>query len=316
MNIAWRKMGRIYCPPGDGFFKTHATRPIPYQLADGAIRLFFSSRSAEDMPYPAYIDVDPTDPSRILRAGTGPLMCLGRTGMFDDSGVTPVSVLRHDGEDRMYYVGWKRRRYGVTIETSIGLALIRDGGDVVERAFEGPVLGQDIHHPLFTAAPFVVFEAGRYRMWYCSGTEWRQASGQGEPIYTVFYAESDNGVRWDPRPGPVVPYMYDGEVVSAPWVVRAGGAYHMWYSTRGYATPEAKKYVIGYAQSADGGFTWERRDDIAGIGRSEAGWDSEMVCYPSFFPHGDKVYMFYSGNGVGRGGVGYAVADNFFDPVA
>jgi hypothetical protein len=52
-------------------------------------------------------------------------------------------------------------------------------------------------------------------------------------------------------------------------------------------------------------------DEQASISASSAGWDSEMVCYPSFYPYKDRIYMFYSGNGVGRGGIGYAVADNF-----
>jgi hypothetical protein len=312
MNVVWRKMGRIYCPSGEGFFKSHATRTVPFLRHDGTLRIFFGSRGADDMPYPTFIDVDPDNPSRVLKIGAEPLMPLGRTGTFDDSGVTPVSILRHAGEDRMYYAGFKRRRWGVTIEMGIGLAILSQDGDELTRMFEGPIIGQDIHHPLLAAGPFVRFENGRYRMWYCNGTEWRQANGQGEPIYTVFYAESGDGIRWSPRPEPVIPYKFDGEVVSAPWVERGGGKYHMWYPTRGYATREAKNYTIGYAWSNDG-IAWERRDDLAGISRSDSGWDSEMVCYPSLHRHGDKVYMFYSGNAVGKGGIGYAVAENFLD---
>jgi hypothetical protein len=310
LNIRWRKVGRIYAPSGDGFFKTHATRVVPYRRADGTIRLYLASRGADDMPYLAFIDVDPDDPSRVLRAATEPLTGLGRTGTFDDSGFTPASIVRIPGEDRLYYSGFKRRRWGVTIEMAIGLATLHGDGDQARRVFEGPILAQDIQHPLLAAGPFVRREGGRYRLWYCSATEWRQANGQGEPLYTVHYAESADGVHWTPRAGPVIPYKFDGEVVSAPWVERAGGEYHMWYSWRGHTTHEAKNYVIGYAHSADG-VTWQRRDDLAGIDRSPAGWDSEMVCYPALYPHGERVYLFYSGNAVGKGGIGYAVAENF-----
>lgn len=312
MNIVWRKMGQIYCPSGDGFFKTHATRTVPYRRNDGTIRLYFASRASDDMPYLAYIDVDPANPSRVLAVKSEAVLPLGRTGTFDDSGFTAGSILRHGGQDRMYYSGFKRRRWGVTIEMAIGLATMHRDGDEVTRMFEGPILAQDIHHPLLAAGPFVRFENGRYRMWYCNGTDWRQANGQGEPLYTVHYAESDDGIRWTPRSGPVIPYKFDGEVVSAPWVERAGGKYHMWYSRRGHATREAKNYVIGYAISDDG-ISWERRDDLAGIDRSPTGWDSEMICYPAMYPQGDKVYMFYSGNAVGKGGIGYAIAENFLD---
>jgi hypothetical protein len=33
-----------------------------------------------------------------------------------------------------------------------------------------------------------------------------------------------------------------------------------------------------------------------------------MICYPAVYEHESSTYMFYSGNGVGRGGLGYAVA--------
>ncbi len=147
-------------------------------------------------------------------------------------------------------------------------------------------------------------------MWYCSGTGWEFPSNNPEPIYTVFYAESGNGIDWTPHEGPVIPYNYDGEVVSAPWVLKVKHKYCMWYSTRGHTSRDAKNYTIGYAESADG-LSWERMDELAGIPRSMEGWDSEMTCYPAFLEHGDNVYMFYSGNGVGRWGMGYAVAENF-----
>ncbi len=310
MVITWQKKGLIYCPDGSGFFKTHATRPIPYLLDNGNLRIFFSSRSDEDMPYPTFIDVDISNPQKVLKINNEPLLQLGRVGTFDDSGITPVSILRHDGEDRMYYVGWKRRRYGVSIEATIGLAMIEAGGEKLRRVYEGPILGQDINHPLMTAAPFVIFDDGKYKMWYCSGTEWRNANNNPEPIYTVFYAESEDGVYWMPHKNPVIEYDYDGEIISAPWVIKIRGQYHMWYSKRGYETKAAKNFSIGYAVSDDG-LVWQRLDAQAGIRTSESGWDSEMICYPSFYPHKNKVYMLYSGNGVGRGGIGYAVADNF-----
>lgn len=213
----------------------------------------------------------------------------------------------------MYYAGWKRRRYGgVSIEASIGLALVEKHGNSLKRAYEGPILGQDINHPIMTAAPYVIFDEGRYKMWYCSGSEWRIANGNPEPIYTIYYAESSNGINWVPHKEPVIEYDYDGEVISAPWVLKSNGIYHMWYSKRGYETKTKKNFAIGYATSHDG-IRWNRLDNQAGIYPSESGWDGEMVCYPSFYAHNEKIYMFYSGNDVGKGGFGYAVAENFMD---
>lgn len=310
MEINWEKKGLIYVPDGEGFFKTHATRPIPYQIDDEILRIYFSSRDSDDRPLPTYIDVDIKNPGRILNINEEPLLNLGKIGTFDDSGVTPVCILDYKDEIFLYYSGWKRRRINVTVEPSIGLCRIKRPHMIFERVFEGPILAQDKNHPFLVAAPFVIYEQKRFKMWYCSGTEWRIVNGNPEPIYRVYYAESKDGVNWSDFKGPVIDYKFDGEVISAPWVMKVKSRYHMWYSTRGSATKEAKNYVIGYAESEDG-IRWNRMDDQVGIERSRSGWDSEMICYPSFFPYGDVMYMFYSGNSVGKGGIGYAISENF-----
>lgn len=307
--INWQKRGRIFAPSGQGFFKTHAARPIPWRLNDDVLRVFFSSRDADDRMLPTYLDVEIGNPSNVLRVCEKPLIDLGEPGTFDDSGVTLGSVVERGSETYLYYTGWKRRRT-VSFEMSIGVLRWDRKSDSLQRLFAGPLLGQDRNHPFMAAGPYVVEEAGTYRMWYCSGTGWKFPSNNPEPIYTVYFAESRDGIEWRPHAGAAIPYGYDGEVISAPWVVKAGGVYRMWYCARGHATREAKNYAIGYAESSDGR-SWQRLDKCAGIKSSTEGWDSEMVCYPAIFAYRDRAYLFYSGNGVGRGGLGYAVADNF-----
>ena len=106
----WEKKGRIFCREGGLFFKSHAMRPIPHLLGDGRLRLFLSSRCAEDMMHPTYVDVDRHDPSKVLDVAEEPLMPIGRAGTFDDSGITMASIVRHAGRTLVYYTGWKRRR--------------------------------------------------------------------------------------------------------------------------------------------------------------------------------------------------------------
>jgi hypothetical protein len=309
----WRKQGLIYTCEDRRFFKSHATRPIPVLLDERRLRLYFSSRGSNDMPYPTYIDVNPEDPQEILYINEEPQLDLGRTGTFDDSGITPVSILDEPGRSLMYYVGWKRRRYNVTIETSIGAAYVDHKAGILQRVSEGPILGQDPSHPILVAAPFVVRQAGGYVMWYCSGTEWRQMEHGPEMLYTVYRAASNDGLIWrKTSTDPAIPYRFDGEVVSAPWVIRSRAGWQMWYSTRGSRTPAEKNYRIGVAVSDDG-LSWTRVDERARIGRSESGWDSEMACYPAIINLADRTCMFYCGNGVGRGGIGYAVADRQLD---
>jgi hypothetical protein len=308
-KINWEKKGLIYCPDGAGYFKTHATRPVPYRLSEDTLRLFFCSRDSDDRMLPTFIDVEVQDPSRIIKICDYPLVGLGDPGTFDDSGLAPGSIVEAGNRVFIYYGGWKRRRV-VSFELSIGIILWDRESGSFSRLFRGPILAQDKNHPLLVGGPFVVAEGDRFKMWYCSGTDWRFPDGNPEPIYTVFYAESDDGINWAPHNRPVIDYKFDGEVISAPWVLKSNNKYLMWYSTRGHKTKLAKNYKVGFAESHDG-ISWQRFDELAGITRSESGWDSEMICYPALYPYEDKIYMFYSGNGVGRGGIGYAVADSF-----
>lgn len=307
----WTKKGKIYSRNGGAFFESHATRPIPYYLSANRLRLFFSSRAVNDMPYPTFIDVEADNPSKVIHICETPLLDLGRTGTFDDSGITPVCIYRNsETGSLMYYVGWKRRRYGVTIEASIGVAKLISNGTKLERIFEGPILAQNPNDPLFVAAPFVIPKKGGFHMWYCSGTEWRNMEQGPEMLYTVFEATSPDGVNWEQiDSSPTIDYEFDGEVISAPWVVNLkDGRMLMWYSYRGSNKPNEKNYTPGLALKEKGS-KWRRIDNKVNISKSKSGWDSEMICYPAIFNYQDTTYMFYSGNGVGKGGIGYAVAD-------
>ena len=48
---------------------------------------------------------------------------------------------------------------------------------------------------------------------------------------------------------------------------------------------------------------------MAGLERSAAGWDSEMVEYPSVYEHGGTRHMLCNGNGFGLSGFGHVVED-------
>jgi hypothetical protein len=83
--------------------------------------------------------------------------------------------------------------------------------------------------------------------------------------------------------------------------------FYMYYCYRG--TFDFRKgndaYKIGCAYSKDM-MNWERRDDKAGITRSEQGWDSEMIAYPAVIKSGHDIYLFYNGNDFGKEGFGFA----------
>lgn len=149
-------------------------------------------------------------------------------------------------------------------------------------------------------------------MWYASGHGWRDIDGKWEPAYHVNYAESADGISWNPAVASCIDAGADF-AVCRPTVFKRVGGYGMLYSYRyltQYRTDPALAYRLGYAESADG-VAWQRKDDAAGIERSCEGWDAEMMEYSMLHEYGGETYLLYNGNGFGRSGFGLArlVAD-------
>lgn len=127
---------------------------------------------------------------------------------------------------RMYYVsgvGWVHPdlpRYNIKLGRSAdGVVWEREGHVCID--FEGPQENA-------LARPFVVRDGDRYRMWF---------SHKGDS-YSIGYAESADGVRWerdDDRAGlRPSPEGWDSEMVEYAAVVRYGGAWFMFYNGNTY----------------------------------------------------------------------------------
>jgi hypothetical protein len=193
---------------------------------------------------------------------------------------------------------------------AIGLAVSEDGGRTYRRYSAGPLLDRDRDEPFFNTAPCVVRDGEQWRMWYVSFTGWDEVHGHPEPMYNVKYAESDDGVHW--RRTEIVCYDADAQAIGRPWVVRLEDRHGMWFSYRGlvdYRTDPRTSYRVGYAESSDG-LQWERKPDPVGLDRSADGWDSVMLTYTSLLRVSGMMLCFYNGNGFGRAGFGYAVAED------
>eukprot|EP01051_Picozoa_sp_SAG22_P018547 SAG22_NODE_3153_length_1899_cov_20.510556_2_plen_114_part_00 len=92
---------------------------------------------------------------------------------------------------------------------------------------------------------------------------------------------------------------------SKPFVMQTeDSVWWMWIGTFGTA------YRIRSLTSTDG-LSWTRvpsgPDGDLGVG-SAGHFDSEQRCYASVVKHGEEWRMWYSGNGFGRAGMGYATS--------
>jgi predicted GH43/DUF377 family glycosyl hydrolase len=290
----WTPAGRMFPPEGYG--------ALPFAVPDGpAARVFFSGRSPENR---SSISACTVDLERLTVEPASrtpePLLSPGPLGTFDDSGCSVSCVVRHGGRWYLYYTGWMLGRT-VPFYLAIGLATSDDGGATFQKTSLAPVVDRNHVDPFLTASPSVLFDEGRWRMWYVSAVGWELSGGEPRHRYLIKYAESDDGVSWR-RDGRIAVGFADPAeyALGRPHVMRTGSVYRMWFCARG------DRYRIAYAESADG-LHWSRAEGDAGPPRQD--WDAEMQAYPMVVRHEDRWIMFYNGNGYGATGFGCATAD-------
>ena len=308
--MPWMKQGLIFKPNGEGgWMISHAQLPTVLVRTD-TLRVYFSSRNSDGKSLVTFLDADMENPSKILHLHKEPILQLGRPGTFDEDGIMPGCIVEHDDKLLFYYIGWSR---GVTIpyRNAVGLAVSLDGGTTFTRMFEGPIVDRTPNQPYTAMSPFVMKQQDHWHMWYASGTDWVEVNGKYEPIYIIKYAESQDGIAWKQ---PNVTCIAPNDLFEAntrPTVIKDGRVFRMWYCYRGshdYRDGTAS-YRIGYAESSNPR-DWQRKDALVGIQPSVQGWDSKMLAYPYVVKTGEKLLMFYNGNGFGRSGMGYAVWKN------
>lgn len=317
MVFKWNKLGKVFDP------KDHQTASWMREFAQSPsvligethVRIYFCSRPApgrdgQYLSFLGYIDLDRKSMSRILNICREPSLRLGAYGTFDEFGTNPISVIRDQDEVRVYYAGWTRCE-SVPFNSAIGVAISRDGGNSFVRVGEGPVLSYSPDEPFLLGSPRIRKYDGKWYLWYVSGKKWLQTEGKPEPVYKIRMASSEDGISWEKCGRDLLESrLGEHECQACPDVLYRDGKYHMFFSYRhshNYRTKEGG-YRMGYAFSVDM-VNWTRSDEMAGLGVSEQGWDSEMVSYPHVFMLDGDTYMLYQGNEMGRTGIGLAKLD-------
>ena len=308
-SLIWQPHGKIFGPEmGAPWMRTHAQVPTPLlDEAAGIIRVYFSSRPEPGLSLTSYVDLDAENPLRVVQVNQHPLLELGKPGTFDEHGIMPSCAVRFDALVYLYYSGWSRSTT-VPYTNSTGLAISEDGGHTFHRASEGPVLAKSLVDPYSATSPYVMQHNGKWRMWYCSGTDWSLVDGKYEHIYDIKEATSDDGIFWRPS-GQIVLSASEGEeALTRPWVMPLGSQWRLWYCHRQARNfrDGAGAYRIASASSPDL-HSWEKLGPD-GPNTSEGDWDSLAQAYPSIIQFGSKYFMFYNGNGFGTAGFGVRIA--------
>jgi len=309
----WNKHGLIWTPRTDRYWeRTHAQVPVVDTDFKDRWRIYYSSRDDEGKSHISYIDVEKGNPKNVLAVAEEPFLSPNRMlGTFDDCGVMPTSIVSYKNKKYLYYLGWTMK-VTVPYHNAIGLVIL-DGEGEEQNRLPGPVMGTSYKDPGFQGTAFVLYDVWGWKMWYLSSRGWiyDPKTGTPEPIYTIRFAYSQDGVDWEPSNVCLPLEEHEGGISSASVIIGPSNNFYMWYSVRGlldYRADKSQSYRIGYATS-NNARRWCRQDDLAGIERSDLGWDSQMICYPYVIRHEDELFMFYNGNGFGQSGFGYATMD-------
>lgn len=314
--MKWKKIGKLFDPT------MHTLPSNCIQFAQSPqvlvckdfVRVYFTTRELEPsgkyLGHIAYVDFD-KEFKTILSVSKETVVKLGGLGSFDEHGIFPMNVFRHNSKIYGYTSGLSRRK-SVSLETSIGLAYSNDEGATFQKYGKGPVVSSSIHEPFLVCDAFVQVYGNVFHMWYIFGLRWiKNAETDGTPsrVYKIAHATSLDGINWEKENKLIIPNKIgDDECQALPTVIKIKNRYHMYFCYRqavGFRKDKDKGYRLGYAYSDDL-INWIRDDQNSGIDISKNEWDSDMMCYPHICEIENKIYLLYNGNEFGRFGFGAA----------
>ena len=317
--MKWKKLGKIFNPLEHRLFTEfvgYAQSPQTL-VFDDFVRIYFSTRKKSDngkfVSHIQYIDMD-KKLETIINVSDHEVIPVGVLGSYDEHGIFPINVLRHNGKIYAYLSGWSRR-VSVSVETGIGLAMSYDDGKTFERLGNGPILTSSLKEPYLVVDGFVKHYNDLFHMWYIYGTEWTQLNSNSEPerTYKIGHATSNDGINWNKDSKQIISDSIKSECQALPSVIKINNRYHMFFafrSTFDFRDNFNNAYRIGYAYSDDL-HSWTREDKNVGIEIAEEGWDSEMMTYPHVFECNGNVFMLYNGNEFGKEGFGLAQLEKY-----
>jgi len=230
----------------------------------------------------------------------------------------PYVVPREGSSWLMYFCGWGNPRADKKLPNRTGVALSDDGGLTWRYVQNDPVIELDQPYDReATGSVWVDQRDGQLHMYYTAIGKYFPkppgvASGHGTtlPLIGIGYATSSDGIQWNkprtellvkPRAFDTEPYEY---ICSKPCLIREDQGYRLWVNTFG------SRYRVRSLVSGDGlNWTWTDSGPNGELGTGPSGsFDDQQRSYISVVRHGDEYRAWFTGNGFGATGIGYATA--------
>jgi len=305
-------------PPGDNDFdRNRCMNPYVVTREDlGEYWMFYSGSGPKRHQRICLATCPIDDVSQWTRHGA--LFDVGDKGDFDELWCVLPCVHRIGDKWHLYYTGRGTSGAGLQAFTGIGLAVSDDlrhwrkTGDVVLRG-DGFEQWPD-NQGIAGGGPIIELPQpdGRilYRMYYTLATGVPGRELQVNQAKQSVVAHSYDGIEWSdkrvvmqPRAG--AHYENAATIALNVWRVK-----HGWRAIYAGIGTKFGAYSICEATSVDG-LNWERGEPGENLSMppGEAAWENKMVEYPHVVREGDKLRLFYCGNGYGSTGIGTALAD-------
>ena len=305
--MSWKDYGVIFKVNNlEPWAKSHFYVPTAIEL-DDCIRVYSSFWDQSLYGRLGYVDLDKKNPLQVLRYSENPILEDSPKGNFDCDGVTPLSVIQHEGKIRLYYAGWEKfqlpnKRY--TLFT--GLCMSDDNGKTFYRYSDKPIIGPRNNEDQVRTAGRVNFDNGVWRTWFANYEKSYTINGKSTPGYNLNTMSSRDGINWEDS-RTVFP-IKEGKILgygrSAVWFDAAESLYHGLFSVRSW---DSRYYGIYNAQSKDGLKWSELTLDNMGFSPSETIDGQKEVCFPSLIHQEDRILMFYNGDHFGKDGLRMAI---------
>lgn len=269
----------------------------------GKIRVFIGAWDENPVSRITYIDLDPTDPTKIIKIkDDSPVLDIGKEGMFDDNGVFPGHASIIENKIYLYYTGFQT---GVNVpHYNFGGLAISEDGDNFKRFSKAPILDRCDEGLLVRAGQSVIKDEDTFKTTYSIGSEFTYVGGKMRPAYDVCYQESHDGINYKNKGVKIISANRNIEHgLGRPQIIKIDNIFYTFYTRRMLNM----KYFMGAASSVDC-VNWKKEENLFNqVKHSEDGFDSEMIYFPSvvYVPDTKKYLLFYSGNGFGKTGMGY-----------
>ena len=297
----WESVGLIQPPWGEIRGLIHsALQPTPFQIDAERIRIFFGGRDDLGVARIFFVDVGVDSPSVPLLFSHEPVLDIGQPGHFDDNGVVPTTLVRHEKDWHLYYAGYQIPQKAKFVVFG-GCAQTPDLATPFVRCTTTPVMDRRPGEELFRVPHSICKSGSELIAWYGGGNQYLELNGQTKPVYDIRRTKTVDGKFCSNGQTCLTPGPSETRL-ARPWVLRGPNQFEMYFGA--YTT--AGEFRLGFARSEDG-IVWRRDDNEVTFSGKRQSWEKKSRSYPAVVETRLGHIMFYNGDSYGRDGIAVAI---------